>query len=159
MGNFEQKVKEIVSRTDEAIDLGTIQSIQGAIVGNQEVTDLLGTGLSVDGSGTLNAAAAGETKKRELSVADGGKEALLDTDVATAVVEVIDEDSEEIGEFNLRGSNNDVQEKFDTQTHFTTTEDNAGSINVYWDAGNSRYEINNETGTDPVTITVFDRRP
>lgn len=35
---------------------------------------------------------------------------------------------------------------FDQSTDFTTTEGNDTTTNVYWDSGNSQYEINNEAG-------------
>lgn len=43
---------------------------------------------------------------------------------------------------------------FDQSTSFTTSEGNDGTTNVYWDSGNSQYELNNETAAE-VTYEVI----
>lgn len=51
-----------------------------------------------------------------------------------------------LGVFEIRGGNDDVSEVLDESSTFTTTEDNDTTVNVYFDSGNSRYELNNEIG-------------
>lgn len=46
---------------------------------------------------------------------------------------------------------------FDQSTSFTTTEDNDTTTNVYWDSGNTRYELNNETGGEATYETILVR--
>lgn len=49
--------------------------------------------------------------------------------------------------YALNGGGHTVNEISDPSGTFTTTEDNDTTINIYWDAGNARYEINNEYGS------------
>jgi hypothetical protein len=49
--------------------------------------------------------------------------------------------------YALFGAFHIAEEWLDVGSHYTTTEDNDGTINIYWDAGNARYEINNEYGS------------
>lgn len=51
------------------------------------------------------------------------------------------------GMFMLNGTNNTVFEISDPNTIYTTTAGNANTINVYWSAGNSRYEVQNNTAS------------
>ena len=49
--------------------------------------------------------------------------------------------------FNLRGSNASASEVSDPIGVYTTTAGIAGYTNVYWSAGNNRYEIENLRGS------------
>jgi len=48
--------------------------------------------------------------------------------------------------FHLDGTGTTVTELHDTNTAFSTTASTASSTNIYWSAGNSQYEIENNTG-------------
>ena len=48
--------------------------------------------------------------------------------------------------YAINGLNATVAEVNDPGTLYSVTEDNDGTTNIYWDAGNARYEINNEEG-------------
>ena len=48
--------------------------------------------------------------------------------------------------YSINGLNASVTEVSDPGTLYTDTEDAGASTNIYWDAGNARYEINNEEG-------------
>lgn len=81
------------------------------------------------------------------SLADGGKAQLVShAATPTGFCVVINTITAEIATFELDGSNGTVTEISDPQTSFTTTEDSDTNTNVYHDAGNSRFEINNEEG-------------
>lgn len=81
-----------------------------------------------------------------VSLDDAGKAAISTTDVVEGLALVIDETNNTQGAFFLQGAGNAAVEFGETGTAYGTTEDNDGTTNIYWDAGNSRYEINNETG-------------
>jgi hypothetical protein len=51
------------------------------------------------------------------------------------------------GTFSLLGANHLVQEAIDTNNSYTVTAATGASTNVYWSAGNSRYEIENNSGS------------
>jgi hypothetical protein len=53
-----------------------------------------------------------------------------------------------VGEFYLKGTNNAVAEVSDVDGVFTAAAAGASSTNVYWSAGNSRYEIQNLRGAE-----------
>ena len=61
----------------------------------------------------------------------------------------------EICEFELRGSSNAVREVRDGGTICSTTAATGTSINVYWDAGDARYEIENTRGGARVIRAVL----
>lgn len=80
-------------------------------------------------------------------IADGGKAALLSVaDVPTGLAIVIDRTNGTVAAFELDGPNTAAVEVYDPGTVYTTTEDSDANTNVYYDAGNTRFEINNETG-------------
>ena len=79
------------------------------------------------------------------SLADHGKVQLGITAADAAIVFIQFANITAI--YELDGSSHTVRELVDPTTLFTVTEDNDGTTNIYWDAGNSRYELNNETGT------------
>ena len=45
--------------------------------------------------------------------------------------------------YSLNGTNNTVNEIADPSNYYTSTAGNANTINIYWSAGNSRYELQN----------------
>lgn len=57
----------------------------------------------------------------------------------------------------INGSNHGTQEVFDPAGIYTPTAGSATSINVYWSAGNNRYEIQNTRGsTQNIRVWFFD---
>jgi hypothetical protein len=50
--------------------------------------------------------------------------------------------------FNLRGTNTAVSEVSDPSGVYSATAGTATSTNIYWSAGNNRYEIQNLRGTE-----------
>lgn len=110
-----------------------------------------GTESQVGGGGS------GETTRTENTLADAGKAQLLDVAQTAAKVTVIDETNDELSEWFLRGTNNDAQLLFDSNSHFTNVEDNDTTVNIYWDATNTQYEVNNETGGQ-ITVAAIDVR-
>lgn len=60
------------------------------------------------------------------------------------------------GEFTLKGGYQAVNEVQDEDTQFSVTKDNAGTTNVYWDAGTSTYRLQNkETGTHTYRVHLI----
>jgi hypothetical protein len=64
---------------------------------------------------------------------------------AEGMVIVLDASLRASAQFMLRGAAGEVAIIVDPAGAFTTTEDNAGTRNVYWSAGNARYELQNKT--------------
>lgn len=135
---------------------------QGAVTGTVDAADLTGASgtdgqvLTSDGSAAAWESVS-DAAPRTLTLADTATDALLDTASTTAKVTVIDGSNDELAEYFVRGSNTDAQLVVDSATNFSETEGNAGTINVYWDSTNSRYEIENQTGAS-VDVTIHDRR-
>jgi hypothetical protein len=50
--------------------------------------------------------------------------------------------------YTLNGSNNNTTEIADPSGLYSVTAGNAGTLNIYWSAGNSRYEIQNKIGSE-----------
>lgn len=50
--------------------------------------------------------------------------------------------------YTLNGSNNTTTEIADPSGLYSVTAGNAGTLNIYWSAGNSRYEIQNKIGSE-----------
>jgi hypothetical protein len=48
--------------------------------------------------------------------------------------------------YTLNGVNHTVTEVLDPSAAYTSTEDNDGFVNIYWDAAHAQYELNNEVG-------------
>ena len=57
--------------------------------------------------------------------------------------------------YMLRGAAGTVGEISDIDNNFSPTKDNASTINIYWDAGNARYEVQNKTAS---TVAVYVQR-
>jgi len=56
--------------------------------------------------------------------------------------------------FAIAGAGNATQELLDTSAKFSTTAGTATSTNIYWSAGNGRYEIENKSGSSE-TYRIF----
>lgn len=56
--------------------------------------------------------------------------------------------------FTIRGAGNATQEMVDPNGVFSSTQSTASSSNIYWSAGNSRYEIENKRGST-VTYSIY----
>lgn len=87
-----------------------------------------------------------ETEEHTLS--DGDKAALLGGNTPDVVLTVVNVDDNTSALVHLAGSGNAVNILAQSGSSFGTTEGNDTTTNIYWDSGNSRYEINNEKGGD-----------
>jgi len=96
---------------------------------------------------------------QEITLADSGKAAISDTAVVGSKATIFDTDNNTAATFYLQGAGNAAVEASETGSDYGTTEGNDGTTNVYWDSGNSRYEINNETGGEVTYKVVHIRRP
>lgn len=94
-----------------------------------------------------------------ITLADAGKAAISDTAAVHSQVTIHDTDNDTSATFYLQGGGNAAVELGETGTDYGTTEDNDGTTNVYWDAGSSRYELNNETGGEVTYEVVHTRVP
>lgn len=88
-----------------------------------------------------------------ISVANGGGVANLGPTGTTAVI-VIATSIGTLAMFSLNGTNNTTSELLDPAGQFSAAKGTAGSTNVYWDAGNARYEIQNNSGTNPMKYVI-----
>lgn len=82
-------------------------------------------------------------------LADTNKSALLkDDDVTVGYALVLDASNGNVGTFELDGVNDSTTEIDDPSTSFSATEGTTTNtpVNVYWDATNSRFEVENQTG-------------
>jgi hypothetical protein len=113
-----------------------------SVDGNGHLTLDLAEGHTID-----NDNGALEVDERA-SVADAGKVAISEVDAALGYALIQDVTNDTSAMVYLGGGANTVEILHDSGSgnNYTTTEDNDGTTNVYWDAGNSRYELNNETG-------------
>lgn len=69
--------------------------------------------------------------------------------------------SENVGAiYFLRGSTNTVAEVADPDSHFTITKDTATQYNIYWDAGSSRFVLQNKrTGSKNIRFVLIGAHP
>ena len=81
-----------------------------------------------------------------ITLADAGKAALNDGDGVNKVATIVNTDDNNAAIVHLQGGGNAVTILSQTGSSFGTSEDTDAQTNVYWDSGNSRYEINNEQG-------------
>ena len=82
------------------------------------------------------------------NLSDTGKTQLLAVASDTGKLLVVNRSTGESAEFLLDGINNVVDAKLsDPDSAFSTTEGNAGTTNIYYDGTNSRFEIENQTGS------------
>ncbi len=65
---------------------------------------------------------------------------------AVGMLIVSDNSGATVGIFTLRGGAGNAFEVFDGSTVYTPTKDNAGTFNVYYDAVDARYELQNKRG-------------
>lgn len=69
---------------------------------------------------------------------------------------VVDRTNGYVGTFQMRGGSNTVTEIDDPSNNFDVTAGTANRINVYYSAGNARYEIENRLGSQVVISLVLD---
>jgi hypothetical protein len=75
-------------------------------------------------------------------------------------VTVVDRASARIGQFEIQGGLNATTLIYNGGSFFSTTAATASKINVYWSAGNSRYEIENKRGgTRDIQIFIDEADP
>jgi len=99
---------------------------------NQGRTDLKGDTYLYEAVGT----------KGKVTIADDGTDVLAVANVVGMIV--ITDSDDNIGIFQINGSNNTVTELHDIGNVYSITVGTATSTNIYWSAGNSWYEIENK---------------
>lgn len=148
------------SLTPQSIDVGSLSATQLAQALNANGNDISNVGqfdsdslstVSVDVSGQLKDTSTAQDSHIDIydrSLADGGK-AQLDPNNAKpqSIFYVFDPTSGGAASFATTANANGVDIFQNPASVLTTTEDNDGTINVYYHSGNSRYEINNELGS------------
>jgi hypothetical protein len=168
--------------TTSSIDAATIDTDQIlARTGAQLGGDLNAAGNNIDNVGSLNTDEIGnagssfsvvdrlslngnslnddqaEFRMRDLgTVADGGKVA-LDPDSlgkSNAII-LIAAGNGDHALVATRGGNDNVSILAQVGSNWSTTEDNNGTTNVYFDSGNGRYELNDEGGGTIYTCLYF----
>jgi hypothetical protein len=90
------------------------------------------------------AADAFQLNSSRIAVLDSGTMALGSASSFIGLLFVSDASQANVGMFYCRGGANAVTEIFDPNSVFTTTKDNAGTFNVYYDSG--IYIIQNKRG-------------
>ena len=101
--------------------------------------------VDIDSAGALQMTSAAVT------IANDGVVVLRN---AVGVLIISDNTGGTVGIFTLRGGGGNAFEVFDGSTIYTPTKDNAGTFNVYWDATDTRYELQNKRGlTRSVVLT------
>jgi hypothetical protein len=78
----------------------------------------------------------------------------LGTNAVQGILTVLEVTNGNYAMFTLRGGTNSTQEITDPSGVFTGTAGTPASTNVYWSAGNTRYELQNTTG-GTVTYRLF----
>lgn len=86
------------------------------------------------------------------TVADNGTLALSTNEFAGNIF--VDSQIGTGATFYLAGTNNVVSERDDPYSHYHTVKDTAGYTNIYWDAGSSRYVLQNKTGVSKAYTIV-----
>lgn len=157
-GNDCKVVGNVVKRRDGAISFAEASGVDGTLfVGNVAPDDsnaysVVGSGSIVRGghpvptaSMVVNGTIVG-SRQYFSGIADAGKEGLAGGDAIQATITVINTSDDTMEMFTLHGGGNTVTQHGIDTTNFGTTEDNDGTVNVYWASGNSQYELNNEEG-------------
>ena len=95
-------------------------------------------------------------QQRALSVANAGTAQVANTTDQYCFVFILDPTDGTGALFILNGGAHITQELSDPSSVFSATAGTANSINIYWSAANSRYEIqNNRTGTHNFRIFIM----
>jgi len=81
-----------------------------------------------------------------ITLGDAEKAGLNDEDAVNKVVTVVNTDDNTSAVVHLQGGGNSVSILAQSGSTFGTSEDTDAQTNIYWDSGNSRYELNNEKG-------------
>lgn len=81
-----------------------------------------------------------------VTLSDQGKAGLNDEDAVNKVATIVNTDDNTSAIVHLQGGGNSVSILAQSGATFGTSEDTDAQTNVYWDSGNSRYELNNENG-------------
>ena len=111
-----------------------------------------GSRIVLPGGVRLNGVGTGQLQMVNFALGVGAVAQLLSnsgsSDTATlAVVTIINQTTRTMAIFFTRGSSQATQEVVDPSGEYSITSGNANTTNIYWSAGNSRYEIENNTAT------------
>lgn len=131
---------------------GTKGKIRMGTTYYDEVNDRLGVGttsprvpLETNGALVLNNVTSGNLSMRQVEGLTNNSTAAFVTGQPTAMVFVIDNGGD-MAIFQVKGGLNSTVKLLDVTGAYTITSGTAGKYNVYWSAGNSRYEIENKVG-------------
>lgn len=134
-----------IEPSGETVDLGGSDLVDGSdVVWDSDENEL---GFPANGALANLADENNFIAMEDHNLADSGKAQLWGgAATPTGIAIVIDRTNGTVATFELDGANNAVTEIDDPGTTYTTTEDSDTNTNVYHDSGNSRFELNNETG-------------
>lgn len=97
----------------------------------------------------------GGRKFETFTVADAGKVTIHGGErTKTVVATIINKEDGEAATALLDADNEAVTIISQTASHFGTTEDNDTTTNVYYDSGNTRFELNNEAGAERNYVVI-----
>lgn len=80
------------------------------------------------------------------TLSDTAKFGLNDEDAVNKIATIVNTDDNTSAIVHLQGGANSVSILVQSGSTFGTTEGNDGTTNIYWDSGNSRYELENQKG-------------
>lgn len=128
---------------------------QGSVLTWEEATRIGTTGVFNAVKGIIaNLAGTGIIKMNSITVANAAVAQVALEAAPNALIFVLDATRHAI--YSLRGAANTTAEIADPVAVFTPTAGTAASTNIYWSAGNSRYELQNNTGaTRTYAILIF----
>lgn len=121
--------------------------------------DLLANNVSIIGGKRLGASLTAFQSSRTLTIANNGTAQLI-TNTGAGVdangwVLLINQTDTWCAIYVISGTAGTTQEVSDPNAKYTPTATTAASINVYWSAGNSRYEVENKLG-HTIVLNVFE---
>lgn len=96
---------------------------------------------------------------QSITLGDTEKAAISATDAVMGTFFVHDTTNDTSGVYALQGDGNAATNVSAAGGTYGTSEGTDASINVYWDAGNSRYEIENQTGGEATFEVIAVRVP
>ena len=123
------------------------------VIGNEKITgDLTVDGLAqVNGNRLVGLSANMNLRMRTITVANNAVAQLLDVASAYTMCMIFATDASAATYFTRSGVH-DTQEINDWAAVYSVTAGTASSTNIYWSAGNSRYELENKRG---LTLTYY----
>lgn len=129
----------------------------GAYVNELNVGSASGAGageIFLSGDHIRGSSASAHLRFRVLSIANAGTAQLLEATNKQAFIFIEDNEDAFFAIYTAQAGGAATQEIADPSGKFTTVAGSASSANIYWSAGNSRYEIQNNLGATR-TFSIF----